>query len=70
MSFFRFFLVYVFILLAFGLGFYVSLYKLIIPIPTSDETLANDEDYNPFKSGLQAFVKTAAMFSGELVSVG
>ena len=66
-SFFRFFIVYFFFLLAFGLGFYVSLDKFIITNSPSNSNTSTNNDYKPFSTGIQSFVKTAAMFSGELV---
>ena len=70
MSFFRFFWVYFFFLMAYGLGFYVSLEKLRPDDKnsTSASNVSSDEEYKPFSTGVQAFVKTSAMFSGELVS--
>ena len=54
--------------MAFSIGFYVSLEKLV---PEKANHNSTDPppggDYNPFNSGLQAFVKTSAMFSGEFV---
>ena len=58
---------YILFILAFGLGFYVSFHKLASDdnnsVPNSTEG-----GYEPFETGLQSFIKTSAMFSGELVS--
>ena len=91
---------YLFFIIAFAIGFYVSLNTSVIPPPitteksfqeveTSDDTslkLDNgcqnatielilkkieglkDENFNFFKDGWRAMVKTSTMFSGELVS--
>ena len=54
--------------MAFAIGFYVSMEKLV-PGKTSKNCTSQPSggDYNPFNSGLQSFVKTSAMFSGEFV---
>ena len=54
--------------MAFSIGFYVSLEKLVPEKANKNCTIhPSGGDYNPFNSGLQAFVKTSAMFSGEFV---
>ena len=98
-SFVIFLCLYIFFIIAFGIGFYVSLNTSVIPTPSNTTEKASEEvnqpnDNNPhgdcqnrttqlilekiegmkeenfnfFKDGWRALIKTTTMFSGEFVS--